>query len=237
MSAGQSTTTGYGPAASAANSIPEFNGDAKSFNDFDFKLRALAIEFDLEEILLEPQKWLASQEALKQRIEGRSGASTRSSSSSSDHAQVAQEQAQLKTEQSKYKYLARLIIGRLKPSVTQQLRDSLPESDHFNPIAIYRFLRQQYAMSDELRKVQENPETLILELLSKEWSGMPLLTYVRTLQHKLAIVLLNAKFRDERVKRVIIGITVKRVLDQLAASCVAAGSSSAELVSARRLLS
>jgi hypothetical protein len=63
----------------------------------------------------------------------------------------------LKTEQGKYKYLARLIIGRLKPSVTQQLRDSLPESDHFNPIAIYRFLRQQYAMSDELRKVQENP--------------------------------------------------------------------------------
>ena len=213
MSAVQQTT-GYGPAASAANSIPEFSGDVKSFADFEFKLKAVAFEFGLEEILLRPQEWLASQEALKHRIEGRSGASTRSSSSSApvDHAQ---DQAQLNAEQGKYKHLARILIGKLKPSVAQLLRDSLPESEHFNPIAIYRFLRQQYAVSDEVRKVQDNPETLLLELLSKEWSGMPLLTYVRILQQKLSTIFLQAKYRDDRVKSAILGLIVKRVLDQV----------------------
>ena len=115
MSAVQQTT-GYGPAASAANSIPEFSGDVKSFADFEFKLKAVAFEFGLEEILLRPQEWLASQEALKHRIEGRSGASTRSSSSSApvDHAQ---DQAQLNAEQGKYKHLARILIGKLATRV------------------------------------------------------------------------------------------------------------------------
>ena len=105
---GHQTVIGYGPAASAAHSysIPEFSGDSRLFADFDFKLKAVAFEHSLDEILLKPQVWLASMESLKQRVE-RSGASTRSSSASADHAQ---EQAQLHAEQGKYKFLARILI-------------------------------------------------------------------------------------------------------------------------------
>ena len=65
---------------------------------------------------------------------------------SADHAQ---DLAQQHAEQGKYKFLARILIGKLKPNVTQLLRNSLPEADHFNPISVYAFLRRQYSISDE----------------------------------------------------------------------------------------
>ena len=48
MSAGLQTTTGYGSAASAAHSIPMLDGNKKPFKDFQYKLRACALELVLE---------------------------------------------------------------------------------------------------------------------------------------------------------------------------------------------
>ena len=114
--------------------------------------------------------------------------------------------------------LARLIIqvGKLK-HVTQLLRDSLPEKDHssFDPIAIYAFLRGQLSVSEEA-KVQENPETVLLEILSKQWTGVPLLTYVRNVHQKLSIVFLSPIFaRDDHVQRAFMSLIVKHVLNQV----------------------
>ena len=45
LSAGLQTPIGYGPMqASAAQFIPEFGGDRKTFADFDFKLKAVAAQ-------------------------------------------------------------------------------------------------------------------------------------------------------------------------------------------------
>ena len=74
MSAGLQTTAGYGFAASAAHSIPMLDGNKKSFKDFQYKLRACALELGLEEILLRPEEWKASQQALQQRIQERTAA-------------------------------------------------------------------------------------------------------------------------------------------------------------------
>jgi len=69
LSASQQTTTGYGPMlASAAHSIPEFGGDRKTFADWDFKLKAVAYDLGLDDLLLRPQEWQASLRALQQRV-------------------------------------------------------------------------------------------------------------------------------------------------------------------------
>ena len=202
LSAGLQTPIGYGPMlASAAQSIPEFEGDRKTFADFDFKLKAVAYDLGLDDLLLRPQEWQASHRALQQRVErAGSHATTRSASSSASDSSIA-ESNQLQKEIGNSKLLARLIIGKLKHNVTQLLRDSLPEKDHFDPIAIYAFLRGQFSVSEEAKKVQENPETVLLEILSQQWKGASLLTYVRSAHQKLAIVFLSPKFRDDHVQR------------------------------------
>ena len=62
---------GYGlPAASSATasamlSIPEFNGNRKEFNAFDFKLKAVCFDLNLETILLKPEEWSYTLSALQ----------------------------------------------------------------------------------------------------------------------------------------------------------------------------
>ena len=103
LSAGQqtfTTSTGYGPMlASAASSIPEFGGDRKTFADFDFKLKAVAYDLGLDDLLLRPQEWKASFQALQQRVE-RAGShvTTRSASSSSPDPSILAESNQLQKE-------------------------------------------------------------------------------------------------------------------------------------------
>ena len=135
LSAGLQTPIGYGPMlASAAQSIPEFEGDRKTFADFDFKLKAVAYDLGLDDLLLRPQEWQASLRALQQRVErAGSHATTRSASSSATDPSILAESTQLQKEVGNSKLLARLIIGKLKGNVTQLLRDSLPEKDHFDP--------------------------------------------------------------------------------------------------------
>ena len=106
------TPTGYGPAASAAQSIPIFDGNNKSFADFNFKLKAVAFELNLDEILLRPQEWLSGFTALQRRVE-----SARSTRSSSEDPAVATAISTLNVETSKSKILARILIGKLNHNV------------------------------------------------------------------------------------------------------------------------
>ena len=152
---------GYGlPAASSATasamlSIPEFNGNRKEFNAFDFKLKAVCFDLNLETILLKPEEWSYSLSALQRRV-GHLPLDTRSS----DPAVMADLRA-LATEQQKSKTLTKLLVGKLSANVISTLQASIPSDEWFNPVAIYKFLRQQYAVSDEAKKVAENPETLV----------------------------------------------------------------------------
>ena len=130
--------SGYGTsAASAAQSIPELDGNRKSFSDFDWKLKAVALDLNLDDILLRPAEWQATVRALQQRVDGRAGPSTRSSSSTAVDPATQADQSQLQAELAKSKLLARILIDKLKPSVSQILRDTLPEEEQFNPISIY----------------------------------------------------------------------------------------------------
>jgi ribulose kinase len=60
------SSTGYGaPAASPASasamlSIPEFDGNRKAFTAFDFKLKAVCYDLNLETILLKPEEYPCS---------------------------------------------------------------------------------------------------------------------------------------------------------------------------------
>ena len=64
------SSTGYGAlAASAAQSIPIFDGDKKSFSDFDFKVKAVCLDLGLDDILLRPQEWQQTVVALQRRVD------------------------------------------------------------------------------------------------------------------------------------------------------------------------
>ena len=76
-------------------------------------------------------------------------------------------------------------------------------------------MKAQFSVSEEAKKVQENPETTFLEILSKQWAGVPLLSYVRNVHQKLAMVFLSPKFRDENVQRALMSVVVKQVLNQV----------------------
>ena len=105
-----------------------------------FKLKAYALELGLDEILLRPAEWKAAQQVLQQHIQERTAVraestSTRSSSTTVDQLLV-QAQDQLTLEQGKSKQLARILIGKMSPQVSQLLQESLPENDQFDPIEI-----------------------------------------------------------------------------------------------------
>ena len=159
------SSTGYGPSSNAAAVLPVFDGNKKSFRDFDFKLKAVCFELNLDDILLRPGEWQASVAALQRRVESRRGpaASTRST----DPA-VVQDASSLAKELSKSRLLTKILITKISGTVTRLLQDTLPEDDHFNPISIYKFLRQNYSISEEMKQFQENPETNLLELFSKK---------------------------------------------------------------------
>ena len=78
--AGHSSLSGYGPSSNAAAVLPVFDGNKKSFRDFDFKLKALCFELGLDVILLRPSEWQASIAALQRRVDGR-GATEQDASS------------------------------------------------------------------------------------------------------------------------------------------------------------
>jgi len=182
----------------------------------DWKLKAVALDLNLDDILLRPTEWQATVRALQQRVDGRAGPSTRSSSSTAVDPATQADQSQLQAELAKSKLLARILIGKLKPSVSQILRDTLPEEEQFNPISIYRFLRQQYAVSDEARKTAENPETLFLEILSFKLNQNSVLSYVKNIQQKLSVVFLSPKFAaDDNIQRAFSSLVVKHVLEQV----------------------
>ena len=75
-------------------------------------------------------------------------------------------------------------------------------------------MKAQFSVSAEAKKVQENPETVLLEIISKPWTGVPLLTYVRNVHQKLSIVFLSPKFRDDHVQRALMSVVVKQVLNR-----------------------
>ena len=68
--------TGYAPAATAA--LEKFSG--VNFDDWNYKLKAACIPLGLSDILLHPDEWQVSFDALQRRVDSRiSGLSGRSS--------------------------------------------------------------------------------------------------------------------------------------------------------------
>ena len=140
--AGHSSLSGYGPSSNAAAVLPVFDGNKKSFRDFDFKLKALCFELGLDVILLRPSEWQASIAALQRRVDGHNvmrGATEQDASS-------------LAKEQSKSRLLAKILITKISANVSRLLQESLREEDHFNAIAIYKFLHQNFSISEEMKQ-------------------------------------------------------------------------------------
>ena len=213
------SSTGYGPSAHAAgHAVPIFNGNRKSFEDFDFKLTAIAIDLNLDAILLHPEVWTEKMDSARSRIESRSGGqmSTRSGSQSAsvEDPAIAADRAFLVAEEIKSRKLAALIIGKLSDGVAAPLRASLIHDEWFDAIAVYRFLKLTYSTSDEAKKVVENPETVVLQLLSRRWEQGTFFVYVQQAQQKLNSVLLSRKMANDTAQRVLTGLVLKHLLDQ-----------------------
>ena len=201
------------PAASAA-SLDKFSG--VNFDDWDYKLKAICFQQGLGDILLHPDEWQQTVAALQRRVDSRTSAmSTRSSSSASPDADTgSQDVTALKAERTKSTLLTSILVNKITDKISKILREHLPESELFNPIAIYRFLRANYATSPGAQ-VEENAETSLLVLLSQTWSQGSFFDYVRRTQQKLSSILMQRKLQNESAQRVLVSLTIKHILDQI----------------------
>ena len=106
-------------ASAASQSLPVFDGKRQSFADWNFKLKAVCFDLNLDDILLRPQEWNEAHIALQRRVESRAcGVSTRAASTSADSAATIADQTQLSAELGKFKLLARILISKLSPQVS-----------------------------------------------------------------------------------------------------------------------
>ena len=135
-----SSSTGYGPSASGAQErlptvIPMFDGRLEHFEDFRYKVKACFLELGLEDMTFKSHSdVVAARDKLVKAVESK--AQTRQSEEAADKAK-----AQLVVFDSKVAKVARLLISHLLPSVTDRLRKTLPEQQHFDGSSIWEYLQ------------------------------------------------------------------------------------------------
>ena len=98
--------------------------------------------------------------------------------------------AQLVAFDNKVAKVARLLISHLLPSVTERLRKTLPEQQHFDGCAIWEYLQVTYGSSKMAINVANNTEKSILDVLKLQRSkGSPFSAHLRVVKVKLSTML------------------------------------------------
>ena len=96
------------------------------------------------------------------------------------------------------------------------MQENLPtEDDQFDPVKVYKFLKTTYAISDEAKLVQENPETQVLDLVGNKWTHGSLLVYTRQVYQRLNSICHSSKCADDSTQRFLVSLVLKHILDQV----------------------
>ena len=204
-------SSGYGPSTAAPqdktpHGIPFFDGRVEHFEDFKYKAKAVFLELGLNEItfctyadansLREKLKSIAMQSPVKTRA---------SQSEQPQDPRVTQAQIQLADMERKSAQVARLLISRLSHSVSQHLRQTLPDQCHFDGIEIWNFLQVNYGSSKLATSASLNIEKLTIDLLRLQWTkSMPLSSHLRTVKSKLTVITSHKRISNSTTSRSVV---------------------------------
>jgi hypothetical protein len=136
--------SGYGPVGASSASVPFFDGKREDFADFSYKLRAVLLEHNIDDIVFNPTAFQKQCDIVARK------ASLRSASLPKDPADDNEQQRAARNilldpaiptmdqlDQRK-KLASRIIISRLSAKVSEQMRVALPEDLHFDALSIVR---------------------------------------------------------------------------------------------------
>ena len=195
-------SSGYGPSASTSASIPVFDGRREHFDDFVYKIKATLFELGNEDVLQPDFQQLFESTLRKATLRD---------------ADVTEASSKLELLNLKKRQVARIIISRLSPTVTDAMRKVLPESEHYNASAIWCYLVKTYKMSASARRAAENPELAALSILQLKWNqDRPLLDHLRHVQQRVMTCLTHVKFsKTESARRFFVSIVLRNVLDNI----------------------
>ncbi len=204
-------STGYGPLPSGVSaSIPIFDGKREQFDDFKYKLRAVALELGFDDLLFNPDGFAATMAAAERRAALRGGEATA-------HAQASQQGPTVEALTTLKKQAARILVSRLSSRVTDTMRRVLPEDKQFDATSIWNHLVKTYDTSAASRRAAGNLEAAALSLLRLRWDkerNPSLLSFVRLVQHKLNSLFAHSKLAStEGARKLMAGLTLRYVLD------------------------
>ena len=113
--------------------------------------------------------------------------------------------------------MARLLISRLSPSVSDRLRKTLPEEQHFDGIAVWNHLQITYGISKLASNAATNVEKLILDLLTLQWNkSTPFSKHLRTVRAKLVVILANKRIAGSTTARnIVTSLLLRDLLDRM----------------------
>ena len=212
-----------------ASGIPLFDGRADRFADFVYKTKAVFLELGVDDSLLRSvdnvnevitrregltaavQAAQRGQSSSSQHVSGNTRSATQSASQSLAES-VEQMTSELATINRHSQLIARVVITRLSSSVTDRLRRALPENQHFDGLAIWRYLHQTYAGSAVIQVAANNAERALLDILTRlQWNKQsPLSAYLRHVKSKLDLVLLSKRIQasDKSVSNFITSLQI-----------------------------
>ena len=149
-----------------------FDRRLEHFEVFKYKAKAVFLELGLDDITFGSYVDVTSaREKLIKAAASQSPVKTETRSTQRVLTEEAlQAKAQLTAMEKKSAQVARLLISRLSPSVSDRLRKTLPEEQHFDGIAVWNHLQITYGISKLASNDATNVEKLILDLLTLQWN-------------------------------------------------------------------
>ena len=212
-------STGYGPSHSnlPASPVKMFSGKPEHFEDFKFSLLLVLSEHnDAVKVIEDGAGFLKLHKDAQERL-----AAHEKLRSSSDPAQIAVfdgYRRECERLNSLGAAVARLLYNRIPDHVSRVIRDCVSVEERLNPVSIWRVLSTNYAQDESVRRLKDNFEERVLEMLDlKPASTTSLLVYARTLLERAMALQHNAKVVGSgRAVQVISALAARRLVDNMA---------------------
>jgi hypothetical protein len=219
--------SGYGPVGASSASVPFFDGKREDFADFSYKLRAVLLEHNIDDIVFNPTAFQKQCDIVARK------ASLRSASLPKDPADDNEQQRAARNilldpaiptmdqlDQRK-KLASRIIISRLSAKVSEQMRVALPEDLHFDALSIYTYLSNTYSMSTTARRTVDNPEAALLALLRMKKESSSVFAFTRAVQLRLSQILAHPKYRSsDSARKVLVSLATRHVINTIEGNLV-----------------
>lgn len=198
------TSSGYGP---AAMSIPLLDG--KKFSQWEFKLTAVARQYNFHEPLLAPEEY--RQAVARARSQQDSLGRTRQASAQEPNPETV---SRLLQEESKNTSLANCIVMRLHDDITTVVRQSIPPDVWCDGMVVFKFLKDMYGPSVASEKSRTNVETMFLKLLATQPAHQSMAVFARTFHRGFLEITVQPKLvRNEPQQQIMESIATMRLLD------------------------